>query len=106
MVALYVTSPESGGGKTTICAGLGKHLISDGKKIGFFKPIVTDSKNLPTDVADSDAAFMKQVFALEEPVELLCPVFSDESNLTNKVKEAYARVSKGKDVSKLRIVLE
>ena len=98
MVALYVTSLEKGSGKTTICAGLGKHLLDDGKKIGFFKPVIADSKNPPMEGTDSDAVFIKRLFALEEPVDLLCPVFSDESNLTKGVKEAYAKVSQGKDV--------
>ncbi len=94
MVALYVTSLEAGAGKTTICAGLGKHLLADGKKLGFFKPIIAKE----TEGVDSDAVFMKHIFALEEPAELLCPVISDESNLVSKIKEAYARVSPGKDV--------
>ncbi|MFC2021914.1 DRTGG domain-containing protein [Chloroflexota bacterium] len=98
MVALYVTSLENGGGKTTVCAGLGKHLLSNGKKIGFFKPVIADSKNPPTEGADSDAAFIKHLFALEEPVDLLCPVFSEESNLRSRLKEAYDKVSQGRDV--------
>ena len=98
MTILYVTSLERGAGKTVICAGLGKHLLSDGKKIGFLKPIIAGSNNQSTEDADSDAAFMKHLFALEEPIDLLCPVFSDESQLRSKIKEAYARVSQGKDV--------
>jgi len=94
LVALYVTSLETGAGKTAVCAGLGKHLLADGKKIGFFKPIIGKAK----EGVDSDAVFMKHIFALEEPVDLLCPVISDESNLISRVKEAYARVSSGKDV--------
>ncbi len=98
MVALYVTSLERGSGKTTLCAGLGKHLLNDGKKIGFFKPIIADSKNPVVEGTDSDATFIRHLFALEEPLDLLCPIFSDESNLVSKIKDAYARVSKGKDV--------
>jgi len=98
LVALYVTSLDSGGGKTAISAGLGKHLLTDGKKIGFFKPIIADSKNPPTEETDSDAAFIKHLFALEESVDLLCPVLGDDSNLASRIKEAYARVSQGKDV--------
>jgi len=94
LVALYVTSLETGAGKTAVCAGLGKHLLADGKKIGFFKPIITKD----IEGVDSDAVFMKDVFALEEPVDFLCPVISDESNLISRIKEAYARVSSGKDV--------
>ncbi len=94
MVTLYVTSLEKGAGKTTICAGLGKHLQADGKKVGFFKPIIAENK----EVIDSDTVFMKHIFALEEPVDCLCPVISDESNLSSRIKEAYASVSSGKDV--------
>lgn len=92
MVTLYVTGLEKGIGKTAVCAGLGKHLLNDGKKVGFFKPIVAASKT--AEDIDSDAAFMKGLLSLDEPVESLCPVFSDAS----KVKEAFARVSSGKDV--------
>ncbi len=98
MVALYVTSLERGSGKTAICAGLGKHLLNDGKKVGFFKPIIADSKNQSTEGTDSDASFIKHLFALDEPVELLCPVFSDENNLRSSIKEAYTKVSQDKDV--------
>jgi len=98
LVALYVTSLEGAGGKTTICAGLGKHLLNDGRKIGFFRPIVADSENLPKEGTDTDAAFMKQVLSLEEPIDHLCPVISEQGNLTSRIKEAYAKVSSGKDV--------
>lgn len=98
MAVLYVTSLQRGVGKTAICAGIGKHLLGDGKKIGFFKPLIADTKQPPIEDIDSDAVFMKQIFALEEPVDCLCPVISDESNLTSKIKEACATVSQGKDV--------
>jgi len=98
LAALYVTSLERGSGKTTICTGLGKHLLNDGKKVGFFKPIITDSKSPPMEGTDSDAAFIKRIFALEEPADLLCPVFSAGGNLRSRIKEAYAKVSQAKDV--------
>lgn len=98
MIALYVASLSRGCGKTTVCAGLGKHLINDGKKIGFFKPFIADGKNSPTKGTDSDAAFMKDLFALEEPVDLICPVFSDETHLRSKIEEAYVKVAQDKDV--------
>jgi len=96
VVTLYVTSLEKGIGKTAVCAGLGKHLLNDGKKVGFFKPITAGNK--PAEGTDSDAAFMKGLLALKEPVEALCPFFTDESDLANKVKEAFVKVSGGKDV--------
>ena len=98
MVALYVTSLEKGSGKTTVCAGLGRHLLDDGKKVGFFKPLIADSKNPPVEGTDSDAAFIKRLFDLEEPLDLLCPVFSNVNELTKGIKDAYTKVSQGKDV--------
>ena len=86
MVALYVVSVEETAGKTAICAGIGRYLLSDGRKAGFLKPT--------TGGTDGDAAFMKQVLALPEAVESLCPLVSDVS----KIKKAYARASKDKDV--------
>lgn len=94
MVALYVTSSEVAAGKSMICAGLGKHLLNDGKNAGFLKPVIADKKAQP----DDDAAFMKQVLNLPESVESVSPVFSDESSLVSKIKEAYDGVSQGKDV--------
>ena len=98
MVALCVTSLERAVGKTALCAGLGKYLLGDGKKVGFFKPLIADGKNLPAEGADSDCIFMKHIFALEEPIDYLCPVISDQGSLPDKIQNAYARVFQGKDV--------
>jgi len=94
LVVLYITSLEKGVGKTAVCAGLGKYLLGKGKNIGFFKPII--AKNI--EAIDSDAVFIKHLFALEEPVDCLCPVISDEGNLSSRIKEACTKVSLGKDV--------
>jgi len=96
LVALYITSSERGSGKTALCAGLGKHWLDKGKKVGFLKPVISGSKK--SSGTDSDAAFIKQVFALAEPADLLCPTFSDAGNLKNKINETYGKVSQGKDV--------
>jgi len=97
LVALYVTSLERNSGKTAVCAGIGKHLLDDGKKIGFIKPVITDNRNLPKEIY-GDATFMKHTFALEESIDYLCPVISSEGNLTNRIQKALSRVSPGKDV--------
>ena len=98
MVALYVTSLERAAGKTAVGAGLGKHLMESGKKVGFLQPCIAETKGSPAGNADSDAVFMKRILALEEPVEVLCPVISRQDNLVSSIKEAYAKVSNGKDV--------
>ena len=98
MVALYMTSLEGATGKTAVGAGLGKHLMESGKKVGFLKPLIAEAEGSPAENADSDAVFMKRILALKEPVEVLCPVISRQDNLVSGIKEAYAKVSKGKDV--------
>ena len=96
MAALYITSLQAGVGKTTICAGLGKHLLANAKKVGFFKPIIAE--NLPIEGIDSDTLFMKHILTLAEPVDSLCPVITDHNNLANRIRQAYTKVSSGKDV--------
>ena len=59
MGALYVTSFEGAAGKTLIGAGLGRHLQDKGRKVGYFKPIITDSEDAPPAGADGDAVFKK-----------------------------------------------
>ncbi|MFC1912558.1 DRTGG domain-containing protein, partial [Chloroflexota bacterium] len=81
-------------GKSVICAGVGKHLLDDGKNVGFLKPVIAEKKAQPS----GDAVFMKQVLNLPESVESVCPAFSDESSLLSKIKDACSGVSQGKDV--------
>jgi len=76
LVTLCIISSERAG-KTAICAGVGKNLLRNGKKVGFFKPIIADTKSVPIEGTDSDAVFIKHIFALDEPVEYLCPVIND-----------------------------
>jgi BioD-like phosphotransacetylase family protein len=96
LAALYITSPYAGAGKTVVCAGLGRHLKNDGKKVGFFKPIIAEIKS--PQAIDSDTQFMKQVLALKEPIGSLCPVIGGKGKLASKIKQAYAKVAKGKDI--------
>ena len=95
MVALYLVSAEEAAGKTTIGAGLGKRWLGEGKKVGFLKPVVTEQKPAGS---DNDAAFMKQILALPEPVGSLCPLLGGQRPLADMVREAYIEVSQQKDV--------
>ena len=96
MVTIYVTSLEGGSGKTTVCAGMGKYLKDDGKKVGFFKPIIAGSK--PVVSADRDAVFMKQILALRDSIKSINPSYSDDSKLTSDITEDFNKVARGKDV--------
>jgi BioD-like phosphotransacetylase family protein len=95
---LYITSSQAGAGKTLVCAGLGRYLKGDGKRVGFFKPMVAAIKSPAKKAGDSDAEFIKRILALKEPLDSLCPVIGGEGKLSSQIKPAYGRVSKDKDV--------
>ncbi len=63
MGVLYIVSAEEGAGKTTICAGLGKYLMADGKKVGYLKPLASG-----TGQAESDAVFMRKALGISDDV--------------------------------------
>lgn len=106
MVALYLTSVEAAG-KTALCAGIGRKLLNQGIKAGFITPVQLSE----TSSADGykDAIFIKEAFELKESTELLCPVrlsrrelwqsLTDEvEDFTQRLRQAYTRVSRGKDI--------
>lgn len=106
MVALYLTSVEAAG-KTALCAGVGKKILDSGIKVGFLAPIQL-SEPASTD-SYSDISFIKDVLSLEDSVELLSPIrlsqqelqqsLADKTqNFANRITQAYARISKGKDI--------
>jgi len=95
---LYVISLGAGVGKTAICAGLGRYLLNNGRKTGFFKPIIAGGEGLPVTGVDSDGIFMKRILSLGEPLENICPFIADHAGLVDSVKQAYDRVSADKDV--------
>ncbi len=95
MVALYVISAEAAAGKTAICAGIGRHLQGEGKKVGFLKPVLADKK---PEGGDGDAAFMKHLLALPETVDSLCPLIGRGKGLADKARQAYIEVAQNKDV--------
>ena len=113
MVGLYLTSLEPAAGKSAMCTGIGKRLLKDGKKVGFLKPVLVSAEPQSGEVVDQDAAFIKQVLALEEPVASLCvaaltpqtleeALASRENGLGQKLRAAYEEVSRDRDV----VVLE
>ena len=107
MIALYLSSMGEEAGRSALCAALGRIFRANGRKVGYFKPVAVAAEK--ADASDKDAEFLKQILALEEPVELLCPVSlsakdfiatanEKEPAWLKKAKEAYTQVSQGKDV--------
>ncbi len=92
MVSLFVTSLSSSAGKTAICTGITKQLQEKGKKIGYLRPVIGAP---PT---GGDALFMKETFGLQEPLETLCPAFTNENQFNAGIKKAFDAVTAGKDV--------
>ena len=105
MVSLYITSIQAAG-KTAICGGLGKKLLDQGKKVGYFKPVhVTED-----DDANKDVAFIKEALELSESIDVLCPLHlsrkelwsgltEEEADFTQGLKKAYNKATKGKDIT-------
>ncbi|MFC1953449.1 AAA family ATPase [Chloroflexota bacterium] len=98
MITLYITSPEKGSGKTAVCAGLGKQLLAGGKKTGYFKPIISDTRQTAAQSESNDAEFIKQLFSLSESSDIICPHINSGSNQVESIKQAFSEVSQGKDV--------
>ena len=107
MVSLYLTSMGEEAGKSVLCAALGRKFKTAGRKVGFFKPVAI----LPAvaGAIDKDAEFIKHTLTLSEPLDLLCPVTLSAKDFTaaanekepawlKKIKEAFPKVSQGKDV--------
>jgi BioD-like phosphotransacetylase family protein len=102
MTALYIASWTEVAGKTALCAGIGRHLQSRGKKVGYLKPVALAE----TDI-DKDTQFLKQTLGLKESVEALCPLRLTRqdilaelksASLSSKVKQAYSEVVADKDI--------
>jgi BioD-like phosphotransacetylase family protein len=110
MKSLYVTSVERYSGKTAVCLALGIRLKEDGYKVGYLKPLSLQPWRIAGQVADEDAAFVKEVLNLDmNPVELSPVVVTQEllrvyltgqesRDLLPKVKAASEKAGAGKDL--------
>jgi uncharacterized protein len=107
--SLYIASTQGSGGKTTIAVGLCLALQRRGLKAGYFKPVGTLASSTGGVLFDEDAAFVAGLLGLDDAPADVCPVVLDEDALHDvlagsevdamrRVSEAFARVSKGKDL--------
>jgi len=106
VAALYITSIGAVG-KTALCAGIGRKLISKGINVGFFMPVQLSRAGSADGYEDT--AFIREVFGLTESNEQLCPICLSQRELwqslteettdfTQKLKQAYRKISRGKDI--------
>jgi len=96
LAALYVTSLQAGAGKTAVCAGLARHLDGEGRKVGYFKPMVADIREKAA--VDSDAVFIRKALRLKDAAADLSPVIDRGDGLAGRIKQAYDKVARDKDV--------
>jgi BioD-like phosphotransacetylase family protein len=109
MVCIYLTSEVGLSGLHTLCIGLGQRFREENLKVGYIKPVGHRYFTVEGLATDEDAAFMRHTLELEEDLEDICPVvltpqlvnsayLEGGGGLLERVKQAYARVSAGKDV--------
>jgi len=98
-----------GKGKTVLIYGLLKKFMSEGLKVGYFKPISKARYRIPSMMRyiDPDVITIKQTLNLEDDLEYMNPItitrnildFKDSVELLRKkIEEAYNKIINSKDV--------
>jgi hypothetical protein len=113
--SIYVASTEPFSGKSAVCVGLLRRFQRDGLKIGYMKPVSTQTRAAGSQVYDEDAHFVKYTFDLADLLEQMAPIHLDDQlmlgvlaggngaqDLQARLLAAFEAVSAGKDV----VVLE
>ncbi|HUT74173.1 MAG TPA: phosphotransacetylase family protein [Armatimonadota bacterium] len=104
MTAVFVGSSDSYAGKSLVCIILGLKLQQEGRSVGYFKPLGGLPARVEGHVVDEDAAFIREVLKLQDPLPDLSPVMAGDdlyrramsedvsAELVPRVREAYARL--------------
>ncbi|MDW8145355.1 MAG: phosphotransacetylase family protein [Roseiflexaceae bacterium] len=110
MATLYVASTETFVGKSATCVGLLTRAQRDGFSIGYMKPVSVSVTRTETSVHDDDAAFIREHFALPDPLEHVAPVLVTQgvveqimrgqatTDFVRRLREAYLAVSRNRDL--------
>lgn len=109
MKTLYIVSTESFSGKTSLCYGIAARMKRDGRRVGYFKPLVFFGRFVEGRTFSEDAPFMRVSLALKETDDLLAPNILDTLSIENaaagkpnnyaeRMDRAFAQVSRDKDV--------
>jgi len=113
MATLYVASTETFVGKSAICAVLLEHYRSQGRAIGYMKPVSVAVAQTEQGAVDQDAQLIREMFGLQETQEQIAPVLvstrviesvlrGEKPDFRERLTAAYGTVAQGKDV----VVLE
>ena len=109
MATLYITSTETFSGKSALCVGLARRMRRDGMSVGYLKPLSSGAR-LAAGLVDEDAEFFRQTLDLSDPIEDMAPVGispavlerflkgSETTDFREKLRAAYDRIAKGRDV--------
>ncbi|UCD45579.1 MAG: phosphotransacetylase family protein [Candidatus Bathyarchaeota archaeon] len=108
MVYSIYVSGTGFSGKTALCLGLYGKFQEMGLSVGYFKPVGHGEKVVDGKLRDADVILMKEVMALTEPLEVLCPVVLGNRYLdqisdnfeaaAENIQKAYKEVCEGKDI--------
>jgi BioD-like phosphotransacetylase family protein len=110
METVLVISAETFSGKSAVCITLGQCMRRHGYRIGYMKPLAMRVRRAEQDAFDEDAAFFKQVFELQEPLEQISPLVvtprlmekmlqgEKQPDFVGRLKTAFAAVSHDKDI--------
>lgn len=105
MVALYVASSEPYSGKTLTCLVLGTRWQRQNRSVGYLKPLGLVPVTVGEEITDEDALFVAGQLHLDATPSQLCPVIlspelchADQSELRERIRQAFSASSAGKDV--------
>ncbi len=92
MKSIYVISTGTLAGKSLTVLFLALKARSNGKKVGYFKPIgIGSSLDARGNLVDEDAETMRKILDLEERPELICPVTIPRGEFLEKYPATAAR---------------
>jgi uncharacterized protein len=106
MKNLFVISKETAS-KTSLCAGIGKKFLGDGRKVGYFVPVRVSDPAHPNE--STELEFIKEILELDDNTNDISPLVMSSSelwqNLTNnpedfnqKIKKNYECIARNRDV--------
>jgi BioD-like phosphotransacetylase family protein len=90
MKSLYIASIEEHSGKTATCLALAKYFQTQGKNVGYMKPLSLHPWRMGKNIADEDAAFVKDVLQLPENPWDLSPIVVTPGFLSKYIKQENA----------------